>query len=116
MSRRTGGRWPRLGEFEHVLLLSVLRLGDDAYGVTMRREIEDRTGRVVTIGAIYPTMDRLERKGLVTSRRGEPTGQRGGRSRRYFELTPAGREALAHARATFRAMWEGFEPEGEAGR
>ena len=98
-----------LGEFEHLLLLAVLRLGDGAYGVTMRREIEERTGRSVTLGAIYPTMDRLEKKGLVSSVMSEPTKERGGRSRRYFEIEPAGLEALTVAREVFQAMWDGVE-------
>ncbi len=98
-----------LGEFEHLLLLAVLRLGDEAYGVTMRREIEDRTGRPVTLGAIYPTMDRLEKKALVSSRMSEPTNERGGRSRRYFRIEPAGLEALTATRHVFEAMWDGVE-------
>lgn len=99
-----------LGEFEYLLLLAVLRLPDDAYGVTMRREIEARTGRSVTLGAIYPTMDRLEKKGYVNSTMSEPTPERGGRSRRYFRLEPAGVEALHRAREAFSAMWAGHEP------
>ena len=99
-----------LGEFEQLLLLAVLRLGDDAYGVTMRREIEERTGRSVTLGAIYPTMDRLEAKGFVRSTMSEPTSERGGRSRRYFRLEPAGRAMLEQARLAFNAMWAGHEP------
>lgn len=100
-----------LGEFEQLLLLAVQRLNEDAYGVTMRREIEERTGRSVTLGAIYPTMDRLEAKGFVRSSMSAPTPERGGRSRRYFKLEPAGREALAQAREAFNAMWAGHEPE-----
>ncbi len=98
-----------LGEFEHLLLLAVVRLGDRAYGVTMRREIEDRTGRPVTLGAIYPTMDRLEKKGLVSSSMSEPTNVRGGRSRRYFRIEPAGLGALTATRHAFEAMWDGVE-------
>ena len=98
-----------LGEFEHLLLLAVMRLGEDAYGVTMRREIEDRTGRPVSLGAIYPTMDRLEERGLVRSSMSAPTGERGGRSRRYFTLEPAGERALEHQRRMLAAMWAGFE-------
>ncbi len=103
-----------LGEFEQLLLLAVLRLGEDAYGVTIRREIEERTGREVSLGAIYPTMDRLEEKGLLTSFMGEPTGERGGRSRRYFTVLPEGVRALCRARDTFLAMWEGLEADAEA--
>ena len=108
MSRRKG-----MGEFEQLLLLSVLRLKDEAYGVTMRREIEAQTGRAVTLGAIYPTMDRLEKKGYVGSSMSEPTGQRGGRSRRYFRLTSAGLDALYAAREAFNSMWDGYEREPE---
>ena len=103
-----------MGEFEQLLLLAVLRLKDEAYGVTMRREIEARTGRAVTLGAIYPTMDRLESKGYVGSTMSEPTGERGGRSRRYFHLRPAGVEALHRARDAFNSMWAGHEPGQEA--
>ncbi len=110
MSNRKG-----LGEFEQLLLLAVLRLGDEAYGVTMRREIEERTSRAVTLGAIYPTMDRLEAKGYVSSAMGDPIKQRGGRSRRYFRLKPAGIEALERARREFNSMWEGVEHGGGVG-
>ena len=67
-----------LGEFEHIVLLAVLRLGDDAYGASVRREIETRTGRALTVGALYRTLDRLELKGYVASRVGDPTPERGG--------------------------------------
>ena len=99
-----------LGEFEHLLLVAVMRLGQDAYGVSMKAEIEDRTGRSVTLGAIYPTMDRLEARGLVESDMGQPTGGRGGRSRRVFAITPAGVVAAQKAYAVFQSMWEGVEP------
>ncbi|MFG1690747.1 PadR family transcriptional regulator [Gemmatimonadota bacterium] len=105
-----------LGEFEQLLLLAIMRLGDDAYGVAMRREIEERTGRTISPGAIYPTMDRLELKGYVSSYMGEPTRERGGRSRRHFKLERAGVDALWRTYAAFSAMWEGFEPEPERGR
>ncbi len=98
-----------LGEFEHLLLVAVLRLGDGAYGVSMKTEIEARTGRSVTLGAIYPTMDRLEARGFVTSSMGGPTGGRGGRSRRVFRVTTAGVEAAQKAYGVFRAMWDGVE-------
>lgn len=100
-----------LGEFEHVVLLAVLRLGPDAYGVSIQREIESRTGRRVSLGAIYPTVDRLETKGLVTSRVGAPTTERGGRAKRHVELRPAGRDALRRSHTMLASLWEGFEPE-----
>jgi PadR family transcriptional regulator PadR len=83
--------------------------------VAMRREIEDRTGRSISPGAIYPTMDRLEEKGYVSSYMGEPTRERGGRSRRHFRLEPAGAEVLRRTHAAFASMWDGFEPEPERG-
>ena len=104
-----------LGELEHLLLLAILRLGEGAYGVTMRREIEERTGRPVSLGSIYPTLDRLEEKAYVSSFMSEPTKARGGRSRRYFRLEKAGREALERAHAVFVAMWEGLEPRSGVG-
>jgi PadR family transcriptional regulator, regulatory protein PadR len=74
-----------------------MRVGADAYGVTIRSEIEDRTGRDPAPGALYTTLDRLEEKGLVTSRFGDPTPQRGGRPKRYFRIAAAGIEAVARA-------------------
>lgn len=102
-----------LSRLEEMVLLAVMRLGPASYGVTIRREIEVQTGRGVSLGAIYPTLDRLEDQGLVRSRRGEPTGERGGRSRRHFKLLPKGYEALRQSRRAMAAMWAGFEPEGE---
>jgi len=84
-----------------------VRLGKDAYGVPIRREIADRAGRQVTVGALYATSDRLEAKGLVYSWFGDPTPQRGGRSRPYFEVLPVGLEALAEYRRVFERMWQG---------
>src|ERR1044071_9054581 len=80
-----------LGEFEHLVILALLRLGDRAYGVTVRQEIELRAGREVSIGAIYATLERLQRKGYVRSALGEPTRERGGRSKRFFRVTGKGR-------------------------
>jgi DNA-binding PadR family transcriptional regulator len=88
-----------LGELEQVLLLALLRLGGDAYGAAIRAEILERTGRSITAGAIYPTLDRLEERGLLRSRLGEPTGERGGRARRYFKVTGAGVREI-------RAAWQ----------
>src|SRR6202165_899991 len=79
-----------LGEFEHLIVLALLRLEDRAYGVTVRQEIELRTHREVSIGAVYATLDRLETKGYVTSHRGDPTPERGGRSKRFFRVTAKG--------------------------
>jgi len=101
-----------LGEFEQLVLLAVLRLDEQAYGVPIRQEIEKRAGREVTVGALYATLDRLEAKGYVRSRFGEPTAERGGRSRRYFRVQPDGLEALAHAKRAFDRMWEGVRVKG----
>ena len=79
-----------LGELEQVLLLALLRLGGDSYGAAIRAEILDRTGRSITPGAIYPTLDRLEARGLLRSRMSGATAERGGRARRYFKITAAG--------------------------
>ena len=102
-----------LGGFEEIVLLAVMRLGADSYGVTIKREIDDRTGRNVSLGAIYPTLERLEGKGLVSSRMGEPTGERGGRARRHFRLEAPGLEALRRSKELIAAMWEGFGSEGK---
>src|SRR5262245_9855272 len=99
-----------LGEFEQMVLLAVLRLGDDAYAVTIRQEIEDRTGRAVSRGAIYITLDRLEKKGYLVSRLADATAERGGRSKRYYEVQPVGAVALRESWSAIRKMWEGLEP------
>jgi len=105
------GKGDRIGEFEHIVLLAVLRLGDEAYGAAIRREIEARTGRSLTVGALYRTLDRLEMKGYVSSRFGDPTPERGGRSRRYFRVKPVGIRSLRASREALAAMWEGLEPQ-----
>jgi len=96
-----------LGEFEQLVLLAVVRLADGAYGVPIRREIEKRTDRKVTVGALYSTLDRLEAKGYLSSWFADPTTERGGRSRRYFRVEPPGTEALALAKDMFDRMWKG---------
>ena len=100
-----------LGEFEHLILLAVYRLGADAYGVPVIREVEERTGRSVTQAAAYLTLRRLEDKGFIKSRLGEPTAERGGRAKRYFEITGAGTAQLRDSRAALAKMWEGVSPE-----
>jgi PadR family transcriptional regulator, regulatory protein PadR len=97
-----------LGEFEHIILLALLRLEDRAYGVTVRQEIEFRTHREVSIGAVYATLDRLEIKGYVKSHRGDPTPERGGRSKRFFRVTPKGVEAVNHTQRALLNMTEGL--------
>lgn len=97
-----------LGEFEHIILLALLRLQDRAYGVSVRQEVELRTDRDVSIGAVYATLDRLERKGYVTSRRGEPTPERGGRSKRLFRVTADGVKAVSRTHSALQSMTEGL--------
>ena len=98
-----------LGEFEHMILLAILRLSDSAYGMSVRREIVDRTGRDVSIGAVYATLDRLSAKGLVTSAMSDPTPERGGRAKRSFRLTGAGINAVNRTRQDLSNMQEGLE-------
>jgi PadR family transcriptional regulator PadR len=98
-----------LGEFEHVVLLAVLRLPDAAYGMSVRREIADRTGRDVSVGAVYATLDRLAAKGLVTSALLDPTPERGGRAKRSFRLTGPGVDAANRTRRQLENMLEGLE-------
>jgi PadR family transcriptional regulator, regulatory protein PadR len=103
-----------LGEFEQLVLLALVRLGDEAYGATIRREIEDRTGRELAVSAVYTTLDRLEVKGLVRSWLGDPTPERGGRRRKHVALEPAGAQALQQAYRGYQAMVRGLE--GQLGR
>jgi PadR family transcriptional regulator PadR len=102
-------RPPALGDFEQLVLLGVLRLEDDAYGAAIRQEIHSRSGRDVSINAVYTTLDRLEAKGLLRSWIGEPTAQRGGRRRKFYAMRPAGVAALRHAYRAFTAMAVGLE-------
>ncbi len=101
-----------LGEFEQLVLLAVARLGPESYGMTIRREIQRCSGRSVSLAPVYATLSRLEAKGLVRSRTGEPTPVRGGRAPRHFELQPAGVRALQESRGMLDRMWDGlqFEP------
>jgi DNA-binding PadR family transcriptional regulator len=97
-----------LGEFEQVVLLAVLRLEDNAYGVTIRLEIAACTGREPTPGALYTTLDRMEDKGIVRSCLGDATPQRGGRAKRYFIVTKAGRAALISAQRAYQSLLDGL--------
>lgn len=103
-----------LGEFEQLVLFALLKLKDNAYGAAIRVEIEDQTGRDVNSGAVYITLERLEDRGLVGSRWGEPTGERGGRRRRYYRLTPRGATALHHSYSQLQRMADEVLPELEA--
>ena len=97
-------------EFEQLVLLAVLRLGDGAYAVPIRDEIQTRTGRAPARGAVYATLERLEQKRYLESWLGEPVAQRGGRPRRYYRLRPAAARALEESRTALQRMWQGLEP------
>ncbi len=100
-----------LGEFEHLIMLAILRLGPEAYGVPIIDEVEARTGRTVSEAAAYLTLRRLEEKGWIKSRVGEPTPERGGRAKRYFKLLPAGVKRLRESRTALVQMWDGVAAE-----
>jgi PadR family transcriptional regulator PadR len=97
-----------LGEFEQLILLAILRLRDDAYGVTIRAELADRTGRNVAPGAMYTALERLETKGLIESRMSDPTPQRGGRAKRKVTVTAAGMEAVTRAVQAYERLLDGL--------
>ncbi|MCH7717208.1 MAG: helix-turn-helix transcriptional regulator [Gemmatimonadetes bacterium] len=99
-----------LGEFEHLILLGVLRLGDQAYGVSIIDELEGRTGREVSQAATYIGLKRLRDKGLLASRLADPSPERGERARRYFTVTDSGIERLRESAAALFSMWEGLDP------
>lgn len=104
------GKGDNLGELEQLLMWAIVRLGENAYGVTIWQELKDRAGRDVAMGAIYTTLERLEEKGFVRSKFGDPTPERGGRAKRYFALAGAGARALEKQRETLTAMWGGLSP------
>ena len=95
------------GGFELLVLLALIRLADEAYGVPISEAIEESSGRDVAIGSVYITLERLERKGLVTSRLGEPTAERGGRAKTYFRITAKGLREAKRARQTLINLWQG---------
>lgn len=97
-----------LGEFEQMTLLAILRLGDDAYGVTIRAELADRAGRNVAPGAMYTALERLETKGLITSRMSDPTPQRGGRAKRCVTVTAVGVQALKRSIRAYERLLDGL--------
>src|SRR5580704_11906729 len=103
-----------LGEFEQIVLLAILRLDDKAYGVTIRAEITACTDREPAPGALYTTLDRLEEKGLLTSRFGDPTPQRGGRAKRYFKVSASGIEAVTRAQRSYQRLLKGLQLPGVA--
>src|SRR5215212_10228225 len=107
-----GDQKPYLGEFEELMLLAILRLRDDAYGMTIRQTLDEIVGRTTSIGAVYTTLERLEEKGFVTSRQGEATPERGGRAKKYFTITGAGAQALNDAERTRNLLRGGLKPAG----
>lgn len=107
-ARQSSGNYS-LGEFEHIVLLTLVRLGDDAYGMSVRSTIHDLIKRDISIGAIYTTLERLQQKGYVESRIGEATAKRGGRAKKYFKVTGQGRKVLKDARNNLEVLWEGIQ-------
>ena len=100
---------PALGEFEQLVMLALLRLGPDSYGATVSAEIERRSGRGVSVSAVHTTLERLQHKGLVKSRVGDPTPQRGGKRRRHYEVAALGMKALQASYRSIRNMADGLE-------
>jgi DNA-binding PadR family transcriptional regulator len=102
------GKREYLGEFELTVMLALLRLGEDAYGVPIARAIEASSGREVGIASVYAALERLERKGFVISWRGEPTPERGGRAKRFFHVTALGLRQVRKTRKTLVRLWRGL--------
>jgi DNA-binding PadR family transcriptional regulator len=96
-----------LGGFELLVLLALIRLDPEAYGVPIAAAIEESSGREVALGSVYITLERLQRKGLVSSRLGEPTAERGGRAKTYFRITAEGLREVRQARQTLITLWQG---------
>ena len=103
-----------LGEFELMILLALVRLEDDAYGVTIKEEIEAQTGREIFVGAVYTALARLQKQDYVSSTVGEPTAKRGGRRKKFYALEQPGRDALARTLEAYRGMTAGIEGQLEA--
>lgn len=103
-----------LGEFEQMVILALMRLQGEGYGVSVLHEISERTGRGVSLGSVYKTLDRLEKKGLVISRVGDPTAARGGRRKKHFAVQPAGTLALQRSLRGLRNLTVGLELEVES--
>jgi DNA-binding PadR family transcriptional regulator len=100
-----------LGEFEEIVLLATLTLGEKAYGTTIRKAVEETAGRFISVGALYATLDRLEQKGFVSSRQGEATNERGGRAKRYFKVEACGLKALREAQSVRRKFFAELTPD-----
>jgi DNA-binding PadR family transcriptional regulator len=108
------GKGDYLGEFEQLVLLALVRLGKTGYGMTVRRELEETSGRSVSIGSVYTTLDRLEAKGLLSSEHGDPEPVRGGRAKRTFTVEPEALVALARSRELLARMWNGISVDADA--
>jgi PadR family transcriptional regulator, regulatory protein PadR len=111
MQSRRNQKIDPLGEFEALVLMAILRLKSDAYGMRVHQELQERAGRRCSYGALYTTFDRLEQKGYISSWVGEPTPERGGRAKKYFRLDNVGKAALREAYQASRRMSEGLEPQ-----
>jgi len=98
-----------LGELEQMILLAILQLRDQAYGTNVLAELEQKVQRTVSRGALFVTLDRLEEKGMLRSRMGDPTPRRGGRPKRYLEVTTAGVAALQKSRTAWTSLWDGLD-------
>jgi PadR family transcriptional regulator PadR len=96
------------GEWELMVILAVMRLGEDAYGVPICREIEEQTGREVAVGSVYATLERLQEKGFVSSELGEPTAERGGRAKRFFRITVTGVREVRKTQRALMNLWNGL--------
>ncbi len=120
MTSPNSSREGSLGELEHIVLLTLVRLGDDAYGMSVRSTIHELIGRDISIGAIYTTLERLQDKGYVRSSMGEATAKRGGRAKKYFKVTAKGTKALRAVRSNLEVLWQGIQIfgslDGEFGR
>lgn len=95
-----------LGEFEHVVMLSILSLKENAYGVTIRQSLQQSIGRKVSIGALYSTAERLEKKGLLSSKKSGAIAERGGKAKRYFSVTPSGIQSLLETKSQLETLWQ----------
>jgi|SRR3954452_13576804 PadR family transcriptional regulator PadR len=102
------GRVSFLGEFELMVMLALMRVGDEAYGVPISQEIERQSRREVALGSVYSTLERLEKKGLVVSTLGRPTAERGGKAKRYFHATPKGMDEVQKMREALTKLWKGL--------
>jgi DNA-binding PadR family transcriptional regulator len=105
----------QLGSFELMVILVLIRLGDNAYGVPICEELEKRTGRDVAIGSVYAALERLQDKGFVTSELGEPTAERGGRAKKYFHVTVRGLKEVRETQRSLVKLWNGL-PELQGGK